>query len=141
MMYHKFKVVSKRETLTFREVHSTDAKELDDYLYQYLSDSFEWLDTHWNELTAENRGLNYYGVTFLAEEAAIKHFKKIITAWRTLFDLAPQDFTIHTEFDLDTTSFVQTQMERNRVINELDDLIALCDQAVAEQKILVHFGI
>lgn len=141
IIYHKFKVVKAIEKMTFEDVSSVDAMRLDDYLIQYMGDSLQWIDAHWNKLDAENTGLNYYGVTFLTRHESILQMKKIITTWRDLFVLAPDKIVLTVEYDVEKMRFDRIALEKSTVVDSLNELIGLCEQAIAEKKLLVHFGI
>lgn len=140
-MNHKFKVVDKIENMTFFGVESEGGIKINDNLVQYMLDSFRWIPTHWNKIAAENNGLNYHGATFIVERSDILQMKNIIIGWKNLFELASDKFILHTEYDVEERRFVETNMEKNSVVSELDSLIVLCENALKEEKIIVHFGI
>lgn len=127
--------------MTFEDVSSVDAMRLDDYLIQYMGDSLQWVDTYWNNLEAENTGLNYYGVTFFTTHESILQMKNIITSWRDLFVLAPDNIVLTVEYDVEKMRFDRIALEKSTVVDSLNELIKLCEQAIAEGKLLVHFGI
>jgi hypothetical protein len=140
-MNHKFKVVDLIENMTFKDVESADGIKVNDYIIQYIGDSLEWLNTSWNQLDYKNTGLNYYGVTFVIDKENILKMKEILTSWISLFNNAPLEFTISADYNTDELMFEKIEMKKSEVISEIKDVITLCDQALKEGKILVHFGI
>ncbi|MGM0125786.1 hypothetical protein IGI37_003187 [Enterococcus sp. AZ194] len=140
-MDHKFEVIDNVKDITFLDIESTGGLRIGDGLIQYMLDSFQWLTTYWNKLGNESNGLNYHGVTFITIPSEILQMKNIISAWRSLFEFAPNNFIVHTEYDLEEQEFIETNLKQSLVINELGNLIILCEKALEEEKILVHFGI
>lgn len=140
-MNHKFKVVDLIENMTFKDVESADGIKINDYIIQYIGDSLEWLNTSWNQLDYKNTGLNYYGVTFIIDRENILKMKEILTSWSSLFNNAPLEFTISADYNTDELMFEKIEMKKSEVISEIKDVITLCDQALKEDKILIHFGI
>lgn len=140
-MNHKFKVADLIENMTFKDVESADGIKINDYIIQYIGDSLEWLNTSWNQLDYKNTGLNYYGVTFIIDKENILKMKEILTSWNSLFNNAPLEFTISADYNTDELMFEKIEMKKSEVISEIKDVITLCDQALKEDKILIHFGI
>lgn len=140
-MNHTFKTVDEIENMTFFDVESAGGITINDSLVQYMLDSFRWISTHWNKTAADNNGLNYHGVTFVINQSDILQMKNIITSWKNLFELASDNFILHTEYDVEARRFIETNMEKKAVVSELDNLIVLCGKALKEEKIIVHFGI
>ena len=123
MLIHDFGLVGAE-----KEVH------LDDNLILYIIDTLKWVKTFSKlENNIEKNGLNYHGITYFKDEG-IKKLKNILFHWKNIFNLG---------------IFYNSQKKRNSknkyskkyIVESLEKLIALCEKAEKENKIIKHWGI
>nr|OUZ35022.1 hypothetical protein A5889_000497 [Enterococcus sp. 9D6_DIV0238] len=105
-----------------------------------ISFIFRYIPVSYTHLYNDNRGINYYGVTFF-EESGIKKLNNILINWKNMFDLAPENFQLKTEYDIEEMIFVKEDFAKEKVIIQLEKIINLCNEAENTNQILVHFGI
>lgn len=140
VLSHKFKIIEKDKDINFNDITSEHAISIDDSFIQYITDTLNWVESHWNYMSNDNRGINYYGVTFF-EESGIKKLNNILINWKNMFDLAPENFQLKTEYDIEEMIFVKEDFAKEKVIIQLEKIINLCNEAENTNQILVHFGI
>ena len=131
MLIHDFGLVGAE-----KEVH------LDDNLILYIIDTLKWVKTFSKlENNVEKKGLNYHGITYFKEEG-IKKLKNILLHWKNIFNLGEDVIELE-------GIFYNPQKKRNSknkyrkkyIIESLEKLIALCEKAENENKIIEHWGI
>ena len=131
MLIHDFGLVGAE-----KEVH------LDDNLILYIIDTLKWVKTFSKlENNIEKNGLNYYGITYFKDEG-IKKLKNILLHWKNIFNLGENVIELE-------GIFYNSQKKRNSknkynkkyIVESLEKLIALCEKAEKENKIIKHWGI
>ena len=131
MLIHDFGLVGAE-----KEVH------LDDNLILYIIDTLKWVKTFSKlENNIEKNGLNYHGITYFKDEG-IKKLKNILFHWKNIFNLGEDVIELE-------GIFYNSQKKRNSknkyskkyIVESLEKLIALCEKAEMENKIIKHWGI
>ena len=131
MLIHDFGLVGAE-----KEVH------LDDNLILYIIDTLKWVKTFSKlENNIEKNGLNYHGITYFKDEG-IKKLKNILFHWKNIFNLGEDVIELE-------GIFYNSQKKRNSknkyskkyIVESLEKLIALCEKAEKENKIIEHWGI
>ena len=131
MLIHDFGLVGAE-----KEVH------LDDNLILYIIDTLKWVKTFLKlENNIEKNGLNYHGITYFKDEG-IKKLKNILFHWKNIFNLGEDVIELE-------GIFYNSQKKRNSknkyskkyIVESLEKLIALCEKAEKENKIIKHWGI
>ena len=131
MLIHDFGLVGAE-----KEVH------LDDNLILYIIDTLKWVKTFSKlENNIEKNGLNYHGITYFKDEG-IKKLKNILFHWKNIFNLGENVIELE-------GIFYNSQKKRNSknkyskkyIVESLEKLIALCEKAEKENKIIKHWGI
>lgn len=131
MLIHDFGLVGAE-----KEVH------LDDNLILYIIDTLKWVKTFSKlENNIEKNGLNYHGITYFKDEG-IKKLKNILFHWKNIFNLGEDVIELE-------GIFYNPQKKRNSknkyskkyIVESLEKLIALCEKAEKENKIIKHWGI
>ncbi|EUB36571.1 MULTISPECIES: hypothetical protein [Fusobacterium] len=131
MLIHDFGLVGAE-----KEVH------LDDNLILYIIDTLKWVKTFSKlENNVEKKGLNYHGITYFKDEG-IKKLKNILLHWKNIFNLGENVIELE-------GIFYNSQKKRNSknkyskkyIVESLEKLIALCEKAEKENKIIKHWGI
>ena len=131
MLIHDFGLVGAE-----KEVH------LDDNLILYIIDTLKWVKTFSKlENNVEKKGLNYHGITYFQDEG-IKKLKNILLHWKNIFNLGENVIELE-------GIFYNSQKKRNSknkyskkyIVESLEKLIALCEKAEKENKIIKHWGI
>ena len=131
MLIHDFGLVGAE-----KEVH------LDDNLILYIIDTLKWVKTFSKlENNTEKNGLNYHGITYFKDEG-VKKLKNILFHWKNIFNLGEDVIELE-------GIFYNSQKKRNSknkyskkyIVESLEKLIALCEKAEKENKIIKHWGI
>ena len=129
MLIHDFGLVGAE-----KEVH------LDDNLILYIIDTLKWVKTFSKlENNVEKKGLNYHGITYFKDEG-IKKLKNILLHWKNIFNLGENVIELE-------GIFYNSQKKRNSknkyskkyIVESLEKLIALCEKAEKENKIIKHW--
>lgn len=139
-LVHKFKIIEVDKHITYREVTSEGAVLIDDSLIQYIGDTIKWVNSHWNDFSNFSTGINYYGITFF-EGSEISELELILENWKNMFEVAPDEFLLKTDYDLEEMIFIRENFSKMKVLKQLEDVLQLCVNARDTSKILVHFGI
>lgn len=117
----------------------------DDFII-YFADSFQWLDSFNPSTNTPQKSLCYHGYT-LFDQKTVKKFKKILTAWHSLFKNAPPNFSLTgswTEIigEENSGKYEEINVNRNDLLNRLSRLIQLCEMVEQNDKlVLLHGGI
>lgn len=113
--------------------------EVSDYLIQYISDSLKWLKTKWNN-NQDKDGLNYYGES-LIDSKNILIFKKISRGWISVFQNSPKNFTIKGNYLYEEDEYEEIEVKREELLNQLQNLVYICDCALENNLYILHKGI
>lgn len=131
MLIHDFGLVGAE-----KEVH------LDDNLILYIIDTLKWVKTFSKlENNIEKNGLNYHGITYFKDEG-IKKFKNIFFHWKNIFNLGEDVIELEGIFyNSQKKKNCKNKYRKKYIIESLEKLIALCEKAEKENKIIEHWGI
>ena len=119
-----------------KEVH------LDDNLILYIIDTLKWVKTFSKlENNIEKNGLNYHGITYFKDEG-IKKLKNILFHWKNIFNLGEDVIELEGIFyNSQKKKNSKNKYRKKYIIESLEKLIALCEKAEKENKIIKHWGI
>ena len=119
-----------------KEVH------LDDNLILYIIDTLKWVKTFSKlENNIEKNGLNYHGITYFKDEG-IKKLKNILFNWKNIFNLGEDVIELEGIFyNSQKKKNSKNKYRKKYIIESLEKLIALCEKAEKENKIIEHWGI
>ncbi|WP_335932038.1 coproporphyrinogen III oxidase [Fusobacterium polymorphum] len=131
MLIHDFGLVGAE-----KEVH------LDDNLILYIIDTLKWVKTFSKlENNIEKNGLNYHGITYFKDEG-IKKLKNILFHWKNIFNLGEDVIELEGIFyNSQKKKNSKNKYRKKYIIESLEKLIALCEKAEKENKIIEHWGI
>ena len=131
MLIHNFGLVGAE-----KEVH------LDDNLILYIIDTLKWVKTFSKlENNIEKNGLNYHGITYFKDEG-IKKLKNILFHWKNIFNLGEDVIELEGIFyNSQKKKNSKNKYRKKYIIESLEKLIALCEKAEKENKIIEHWGI
>ena len=131
MLIHDFGLVGAE-----KEVH------LDDNLILYIIDTLKWVKTFSKlENNIEKNGLNYHGITYFKDEG-IKKLKNILFHWKNIFNLGENVIELEGIFyNSQKKKNSKNKYRKKYIIESLEKLIALCEKAEKENKIIKHWGI
>ena len=131
MLIHDFGLVGAE-----KEVH------LDDNLILYIIDTLKWVKTFSKlENNVEKKGLNYHGITYFKDEG-IKKLKNILLHWKNIFNLGENVIELEGIFyNSQKKKNSKNKYRKKYIIESLEKLIALCEKAEKENKIIKHWGI
>ena len=131
MLIHDFGLVGAE-----KEVH------LDDNLIIYIIDTLKWVKTFSKlENNIEKNGLNYHGITYFKDEG-IKKLKNILFHWKNIFNLGEDVIELEGIFyNSQKKKNSKNKYRKKYIIESLEKLIALCEKAEKENKIIKHWGI
>ena len=131
MLIHDFGLVGAE-----KEVH------LDDNLILYIIDTLKWIKTFSKlENNIEKNGLNYYGITYFKDEG-IKKLKNILFHWKNIFNLGEDVIELEGIFyNSQKKKNSKNKYNKKYIVESLEKLIALCEKAEKENKIIKHWGI
>ena len=105
-----------------------------------MFDSFKCLKTFDKLRIRKNKGLFYRGSTYIEKENITK-LKKIVFSWKELFSEASEEFVLTRFFNEKLDEYKRSNYNKNEVIESLEKLIALCEKAENENKIIEYWGI
>ncbi|MFK4567040.1 hypothetical protein [Enterococcus sp. UD-01] len=134
MPKHDFKVVPYKADLSFEEIKFTETVTVDDDIILYTIDTLNWIKAAWNSIDNLQVGLNYYGGTFFYSDSLVT-FKSILTGWVSIFEHATEEFKLANSME------PEKLFKKQIVLEEFNSVIHLCDEALKEEKVLVHYGI
>ena len=131
MLIHDFGLVGAE-----KEVH------LDDNLILYIIDTLKWVKTFSKlENNIEKNGLNYHGITYFKDEG-VKKLKNILFHWKNIFNLGEDVIELEGIFyNSQKKKNSKNKYRKKYIIESLEKLIALCEKAEKENKIIRHWGI
>jgi len=131
MLIHDFGLVGVE-----KEVH------LDDNLILYIIDTLKWVKTFSKlENNVEKNGLNYHGITYFKDEG-IKKLKNILLHWKNIFSLGENIIELEGIFyNSQKKRNFKNKYSKKYIVENLEKIIALCEKAEKENKIIEHWGI
>lgn len=139
-LVHEFTIFENEENIDYNNETKKHMIKIEDYLILYLSDSLNWVPSHWETMSNKKEGLNYYGTTIF-DELGIKKMLNIIKSWKSLFENAPEIIELSTEVLVESGAYLKEKVETRKIMKQLDALISLSENALIDNVLLVHFGI
>ncbi|MGX7264554.1 hypothetical protein [Enterococcus crotali] len=139
-LVHEFTIFKNEENIDYNNETKKHMIKIEDYLILYLSDSLKWVPSHWENMSNQKEGLNYYGTTIF-DGVGIKKFLNIIKSWKNLFENAPDSIELSTEVSVEDGIYLKENIETKKLLKQLDTLISLSENALNKNGLLVHFGI
>ncbi|SDG36791.1 hypothetical protein SAMN04488542_13832 [Fontibacillus panacisegetis] len=114
--------------------------EIDDDLFQYFSDTLNWIPTE-----SANYGFNYYGLTEIHSVGATK-LKKVIKGWFDIFESAPDIVKLTGNYtwseNINEGKYEKIYKRKDDVLKVLFELMILCNIVEENnEKFLLHMGI
>ncbi|EOI01589.1 hypothetical protein UAY_00995 [Enterococcus moraviensis ATCC BAA-383] len=98
---------------------------IDDSLIQYIGNTIKWVNSHWNDFSHFSTVINYYGITFF-EGAEISELELILENWKNIFEVAPEEFLLKTDYDLEEMSFTREKFSKINTLKQLEDVVQQC---------------
>lgn len=138
-LIHEFTIIEKDSSINFIE-NGMDKIDVSDNLILYMGDSLRWIETCCNSMQTTENGLDYYGYTIIKGENIIK-FRSIVTCWKNLFEEAPQEFMLTGNFLPDESTYEKNLYKKKEVIQQLNALEIMCNEAQAKNGYILHNGI
>lgn len=141
--------VSYREVMerSRNELQIIDTVDIPDELIRYIIDSLEWIPSKnpSKSMTKEEKGLNYYGVTFF-DQASAEIMKGILISWHSLFSNSPDKLVLTGDYELSFNKKVRGEYERlvfsrAEVLKLLKKLICMVTKLKEGNFYLYHLGI
>lgn len=139
-LQHEFGLFKSIDEVIFNSDTRKKMKKLDDAFILTSLDSTNWIPSFSRNFEKKTMGLDYYGETYLKDNG-IKVFKEIVAGWIKIFEQAPFIFELTTGYDLEEGTFFKTKVEKASILKQLQGVYELCQQALDNDAIIVHFGI
>ena len=138
-LIHEFAIKKKnKKDIDVKDLDQKKTKINDDLLL-YISDSLLWIETKWNDKKL-GQGINYYGITIFRKNGILK-LSRILECWISLFENAPKRFVLQGSYNLEDGGFEDVGCDKRVIIEELQNLVDLCQVAIKEEEEIIHFGI
>lgn len=126
-----------------KHLHDPSAVRVDDDLVHYMNDSLRWAPSE--NLAMRNAagfGLTLYGPTAFSGDGA-RQLVRVLNAWSVLFRCGPEILELtrcygHSD---EADAYDRVPRRRDDVIETLERLAALAEEAVAPGHWLLHLGI
>ncbi|MGG3280116.1 hypothetical protein [Paenibacillus solani] len=123
----------------------TPQASIDDELINYFNDSLDWIKSRGPSESFSGNGLDRYGYTIIQGTESLNTFKNIITSWRDLFSNAPKDIILTGnygwEVDSDVGRYEKIPFNRTELIESLNKLIEVIENALETNQCVIHLGI
>lgn len=119
---------------------------LHDDILGYLGDSLGWIPTRSLGYPEQTYGLNRCGITLIGSEGA-PIMRRILRAWMDLFGNGPKmlhltgDYGWHNSGTVVKGEYETLVLERDILLHGLNSLCLLCEKALSEGLVVVHFGL
>lgn len=150
---HQFFLISKdmivQDTVldySLVEQPGIDVCRLHDDIISYIGDSLRWIPTQNPSFPESTYGLNRCGITLIGTEGA-PVMRGILRAWMDLFGNGPDNLYLTGDYSwgnlegIETGEYLIINLDRDTLLDKLSRLHSLCDKALAEGLVVVHFGI
>ena len=137
-LIHEFAIIQK-DCKEFIIRPDMDRITIADEIIVYIKDTLEWLLTIWNGKYRKG-GLNYYGY-YIIEGNNINKLLEIIKAWKTLFELSPEEFYISGNYNLEQKEYIRIKISKRELVRKMNELINLCKNAISMNCWILHNGI
>lgn len=112
---------------------------VDDELVQYIWKSLLWVDSYWSRGEVAN-GLPYYSESII-DVRNTKKLSDIFVLQKKLLELATPKILDIQNYDKENDMYVYKNYNRDELIKNLSEAIALLDSAVAMNKSVMYIGI
>ncbi len=134
-----------REQQYLEHCHNPAAVALDDSLVRYMHDSLRWAPSENPSMGgAAGFGLNTLGATALSGNGA-RQLVRVLNAWRVLFRCGPEILTLTCatadRLHEDAPLYERSEHRRDDVLETLERISALADEAIAPGHWLLHLGL
>lgn len=139
-LMHEFGMFKSSEQVLFNKETRKDMVNVDDIFILYGMDTLNWVPSFSKDFKEKSNGLDYYGRTYL-DSTGIIVLKEIIGGWIQIFEQAPASIELESDYDLEKGQFNNTIIEKEYLIEQLQKLFELCEDALNLKYIIVHFGI
>jgi hypothetical protein len=131
--------------LTHDERTFLDCVVLHDDLILYIIDSLKWIPSKNPGIRTvpEGHGINYHGLTLFDKQSAIT-LRNIFSAWKNLFENAPMIMKLTGSFvwsDNEEGEYERLILDRDRVIKQLESIIAMSEELLDGEYYIYHCGI
>lgn len=137
---HEFELFKSSEDVVFNKETRKNMVNIDDAFILYSIDTLKWIPSFSKNFKQISNGLDYYGRTYFDSDGIIV-LKGIIEGWLQLFKYAPAQIELTSDYDSEKGKFNSIIIDKENLVNQLQNLLALCDRAIKKNFILVHFGI
>lgn len=137
-LYHEFGAVE----LDSYNIYDSDDMEfvkIPDFLIQYMGDSLQWIMSSWNDEEIK-KGISYYGFSIVQGSEIVK-LRDIIDSWMNLFQRAPSEFYLTGNYLIDEREYDKILVDKEMIIEILNQWKAKCELAIQNEWGLVHKGI
>lgn len=139
-LIHEFGMFNSSEDVVFDRETRKNMVNVDDTFILYSIDTLKWIPSFSKNFEQSSNGLDYYGRTYLGSEG-ITVLKEIIGGWLQIFKSAPSKIELTSDYDIEIGKFNSVNIEKERLVKQLQELFNLCESAKKKEYILVHFGI
>jgi len=148
---HEFYLVPKTTDIQEYLQHSHDERTFLDYvvlhddLILYIIDSLQWIPSKnpGKRAVPADYGINYHGLTLFDKQSAIP-LRNVFSAWRNLFENAPKIMKLTGSFvrsDNEEGEYERLILDRDRVIIQLESIIAMAEKLTEGEYYIFHYGI
>lgn len=132
---------NKRELYRFfLENHPDEIVKLEENLFLYMEDSFDWVPTV-GSYDNDRMGLDYIGIANITQQSSLLMFKNIFSAWKELFNVAPETFTLTGVFEYSSDSYSKNSYSKKEVIQTLDKLIKMTTKGIETNQTIIVEGL
>ncbi|HCM90490.1 MULTISPECIES: hypothetical protein [Vagococcus] len=112
--------------------------DMDDELYDYIYLSFDTIESVWVDGIKRN-GFDYCGVSTVEKD--IKKLIDILLNWQKSFELLPNTIDISTSINPQTGEAIPCIYQKKDIINQLTQVVSICQKAIEMNKRVVVFGL
>ena len=137
-LYHEFGTVE-LDSYNIYDSDDTDFVKIPDFLIQYMGDSLQWILSSWNDEEIK-KGISYYGFSIVQGSEIVK-LRDIIDSWMNLFQCAPSEFYLTGNYLIDEREYDKILVDKEMIIEILNQWKAKCELAIQNEWELVHKGI
>jgi hypothetical protein len=121
--------------------------KISDDVILYIMDSLNWIPTFNPSTRKKGYGLNYYGITvikYMEDHDGATVAQNIFNSWAELFSHAPETITLKGEFMWEEDGhgeYEKISINRDEIVASLRTLASFAEQAIRDNKQVLHCGI
>lgn len=108
--------------------------------YEVVAQTLSWIGCANLDRSEIYRGLRRYSVNLLEGHDA-EHLQYAIQCWQQLLSLAPERVQLVSGFDLTSETFSRIELDRDEVLDRLENLGEWLRVAAAGEGVVVHWGV